>query len=99
MNIKLPTTKINPNFKNSVPAAQSTLSLRCSTSVNTLRCQSYETRNHTLWEKTENCLMLNVVVHKHVAATELFNARRVGTVSNVDKTRQWKMRDGKSLRN
>jgi hypothetical protein len=43
--------------------------------------------------------MLNVVVHKHVAATELFNARRVRTVSNVDKTCQWKMRDGKSLRN
>jgi len=49
--------------------------------------------------KTENCLMLNVVVHKYVATTELFTTRRVRTVSNVGKMCQWKMRHAKSLRN
>ena len=43
--------------------------------------------------------MLNIVVHIHIAANELFNTRRVRTVSNSDKTRQWKMRDAESLTN
>jgi hypothetical protein len=39
--------------------------------------------------------MLNVVVHIHLAATELFNIRRIRTVSNVGKTNQCKMHESR----